>query len=495
MAGCVRREDVGPLGEVLPSRMTRKKLFTAAVAIVAFLGVFFLYAHFRQAHVGASDWYGYYAEAMMFKSGRLHLDTRLDPSKFPAVAPLGFHVVEGRVVPQYPPGYPLLLALASFAGLEFYVTPLFGALTAMLMFLLLRDFAGRFWAWVFTSLWVFSPVVVSSSTYVMSDIVAAFFILFSLFLARKSMFLSSGLVLGFALLVRPSNILFGILLIPMLVKKKGWLQFSGGFGFPALSYAVYNLYQYGAPWKTGYPTTGVDLTSSVFFHHFVYYLKEIWIQFTPLLILLALFALFRLGRRGVFFAAWFGLFLVFYSFWRPGADVWWYIRFLLPGIPALVILAGHGAAELEILLKSKKLRLFRFIRHILTGAAVAVLAYFFYFSSDKIIYKTGKGKVFRDVSMAVAAAVPPDSLVGSLGFSGPLRLYGDLESFCLYHANSRHLVNHMIEDGVPVYIIVQPFGWDHNRVKRILRQFDSERVLTFFNREDFCLLRLKQTGR
>jgi hypothetical protein len=383
------------------------------------------------------------------------------------------------------------MAVAGFAAWEYFVTPFFGAWTALLMFLLLSDFAGRYWAWVFTTLWVFSPLVVSASTYVMSDIVATFFILLSLFLVRKRWLFSAGLAFGFSLMVRPSNLLFAVLLLPMALKRNRWLRFPIGTGIPAALYAAYNWYQYGAPWKTGYPTTGMDLTTSVFSHHFLFYLKETAIQFTPLLIVLALVALCRWKRTGFFFITWFLILLVFYSFWRPGGDVWWYLRFMLPGIPALFFLASKGAAEIETLVGERGVRPAPIARSVITVAALLVLVFLFHFAADKIIYKTGKGRMFFDVSRAVADVVPPHSMVGSLGYSGPLRLYGGMESFCLYHVNSAPLVRYLMKREVPVFIIVQPFGWDHPQIKRILKRYGSERVMTFYDKDDFCLLRLK----
>ena len=146
---------------------------------------------------------------------------------------------------------------------------------------------------------------------------------------------------------------------------------------------------------------------------------------------------------------------------------------------------------MEALVRDKGVGPARTVRTALTAAALVVLVFLFHFASDKIIYKTGKGRMFFDVSVAVADVVPPHGMVGSLGYSGPLRLYGELESFCLYHVNSIPLVRYLMKRDVPVYLLVQPFGWEHPQVKRILKWFGSERVMTFYDKDDFCLLRLK----
>jgi len=460
-----------------------------ALALLAVCGIF------RQTRVGASDWYGYYGQADMFARGRLHLETRLDAARYPALAPLGFHVVNGRVVPQYPPGYPLLMAAASTLGLAFFVAPLFAVLTFLLLFVWIREETDGWTALAFALMWALAPVVLSSSTYVMSDIVATFFVLLGFRLFLKERDALSALALGFSIAVRPTNALFLLLLVPGLLRRGRWLRFGIGFAPPAVLYGIYNLVQYGAPWRTGYPTTSVDITAAVFTHHIAYYGTQILVQFTPVVIVLAVLGLAKKQTGRIFLSLWFLVLVVLYSFWRPGADTWWYTRFLLPSLPVLFILAARGWTVLK-----QPIERIGPGRRVIGASALVLLTlgvslYSLHFSSDKMIFTTRKGLRFYEVSRTVAERVPADAVVGSLGFSGPLRLYTPLESFCLYHRGAFALINHLFRQGDPVYLVVQPWAWQDANVKKALRWYAHDTVMTFYGSDDFRLLHLTGKAR
>jgi len=85
----------------------------------------------------------YYQQGELLKTGRVFLPTELPAAEHPALVPFGYFVENGRAIPQYTPGFPLLLAAASFVGLTFFVTPVVGLVSCILMFLLLRDLTDR----------------------------------------------------------------------------------------------------------------------------------------------------------------------------------------------------------------------------------------------------------------------------------------------------------------------------------------------------------------
>ena len=125
----------------LPPFLRRHGITVLLVALLA--GSFTAYAVCAQRYIGAVDWYGYYQEGMLFKAGRTTLPTELPAAEFPSIVPLGFSVnAQGAVVAQYPPGFPVLLALGGFLGLECYVAPLIGAASCLLLFLLIADLTG-----------------------------------------------------------------------------------------------------------------------------------------------------------------------------------------------------------------------------------------------------------------------------------------------------------------------------------------------------------------
>jgi asparagine N-glycosylation enzyme membrane subunit Stt3 len=128
-------------------------VFLAVVLGLAFT----VYCSYRQKYIGGTDWYGYYQEAQLLKQGRVLLPIELPIDAYPAAVPMGYMPVEDRAVPQYPPGYPVLLAVAGILNLEYFVTPLCGLLGCLLMFLVVRDLTEPWTAAVYALLWAFSP--------------------------------------------------------------------------------------------------------------------------------------------------------------------------------------------------------------------------------------------------------------------------------------------------------------------------------------------------
>ena len=278
---------------------SKKKLIYSAASAAALLIIFFIYSAYNQEYVGGSDFYGYYAQSLLLKKGQVDMPVGVSPAEYPSIAPLSYFVKNGKVLPQYPPGYPLLMALAGFIGLEFYVTPILGILSIVLMFLLIKELTDKKIAVFFSLIWAFFPIVVYGSTSVMSDLAAAFFILLALYLYRKEKIPFSAFALAFSLVVRPTNILFCLIFLPVLIRDRQWFRYGCYFAIPASLYGLYNWLVYGAPWKMGYANVSERFLSSVFFDHLVYYAKETVIQFTPFLIILIFFHLLLISRKSL----------------------------------------------------------------------------------------------------------------------------------------------------------------------------------------------------
>ena len=118
------------------------------------------------------------------------------------------------------------------------------------------------------------------------------------------------------------------------------LFFLGGLPFAGV-FCAYNAAAYGHPLVTGYVATGHqnlvmlgDFT--VRFHHYIYWLT---VTMSPLPLLgwvgVALNRNVKLRDRALLIS-WFGVFLLFYSCYFHYEE-WWYTRFLLPGMPALIL--------------------------------------------------------------------------------------------------------------------------------------------------------------
>ena len=519
---------------------SKKKLIFPVASAVVLVIIFFIYSTYTQKYVGGSDFYGYYAQSQLLKKGQVDMPLGVSAAEYPAIAPLGYFARDGKVLPQYPPGYPLLMALAGFIGLEFYVTPIIGILSIVLMYLLIKELTDKKIAVFFSLIWAFFPIVVYGSTSVMSDLVAAFFILLALYLYRKGKIPLSAFSLAFSLVVRPTNILFCLIFLPVLIKDRQWFKFGCYFAIPAFFYGLYNWLVYGAPWKIGYAKVSERFITSVFFQHLVYYARETVIQFTPFLIILIFFhfLLISLQKKQVlemmpmkerhqadreaagvadpfemtsrkngirqtvkglgvappwwFYVSWFLIFFIFYCFWRPLGASWWWTRFLLPGYPALFFLAALGLKNVLDFIQQKWKPAKHAVTISLAVVALVIIGYYInYGFTHPDIWEKNKGKYFYDISKMIAKKVPVNSLVGSVEFSGPLRLYTGIETFNSFHTNSFFLIADMLERKVPVYIAAEPWNLQRPVVKGVLRIFKVKKVMEITGWPDFYLYKIQ----
>jgi hypothetical protein len=483
------------------SLIENKKIIFLTASIAALLIIFFIYTTYNQEYVGGSDWYVYYSLSLLLKQGRVDLPVGLPPGQYPPIAPLSYFVKDGKVLQQYPPGYPLLMALAGFIGLEFYVTPILGILSIILMFLLIKDLTDTWIAALLSLLWAFSPIVMYGSTSVMSDLPATVFILLSLYFYRKKKIIPSALALGFSLVVRPTNVLYCLIFLPMLLKEtwkdKQWIKFGLYFAVPVSLYGIYNWLLYGLPWKTGYTDFSDHLLTSVFFNHLVFYIKEIIIQFTPFLVIFALLVIWKKNKDLLFYAGWFLIFLIFYSFWRSGGDTWWWTRFLLPAWPALFFLAALGLKNLSTFIQSKGKPAKSLVNISLTLLTTVIIIYFvIYGFNHGDIWEKNKGKIYYDTSKAIAEAVPANSFVGSIEFSGCIRLYTGIETFnSSYYPQSLFLISDLLKKRIPVYMAVEPWNRELPTIKKFFEVFKVEKVMAVKEWSDFYLYRIVRRQR
>jgi hypothetical protein len=444
------------------------------------VGIFAMYGTIRQRYVGATDWYGYYQEGQLLKTGRVFLPTELPPAQYPAIVPFGYGIVGGKGVPQYPPGYPLLLAAGGFVGLAFFVTPLVGLVSCGLMFLLIRDLTDRWVAAAFTLAWAFFPIVIYGSASVMSDLVAATALLGAYYAYRRGLLVLSAWVLGFSFSVRPTNVLFLAVLLLPLARDRRLIRYGLYLLGPALLYGFYNYTIFGRPWRTGYDDIRTFLTSTVFLEHIGFYLGQTLLQCTPLLIVLAWWGLRPWSREKLFYVLWSATFFFFYCFWFFGRGRWWWVRFLLPGYPPIFLLAAMGFSRIRDRLISQAPGLgWRSWRVTALFASIALLlpAWGIIFTwNQHDIWKRDKGHDYYEITQRVAALVPPDSFVGSVEFAGSFRLYTSLTGFVSVYEHVPELVTEAFRQHRHVYILVEPWNQGDRAVKEAIARFSGEKI-------------------
>ncbi len=332
-----------------------------AVAAVAGLLIYaFLVISHGYYAVGNSDSTGYANTARSLLERRIvqpapALDQLDLPDHFtPLFSPLGYE--QGprprSIAPTYPVGVPLHMAggvlIAGWKYGPFLVNPLAAVLSLVLIYLLGVELGlTRGLAVGGAAMLALNPTFCLAAIQPMSDALAVCWSMAAILAALRSRRrevwgLAAGATFGMAFLVRPSSVL---LLIPIffclrLNLKTLLLFILGGLPFAGV-FCAYNTAAYGRPLLTGYVATGhmnlVMLSDfTVRFRHYIYWLT---VTMSPLPLLgWAGVSLNRnvKPRDRAMLVAWFGVFLLFYSCYFYYAE-WWYTRFLLPAMPALIL--------------------------------------------------------------------------------------------------------------------------------------------------------------
>jgi hypothetical protein len=362
-------------------RIARAHLLIAAVlaAIVLLTGLIW------STRVAAgSDAYGYVSEADLWLRGDLHLDQSFGatvpwPLARWTFTPLGYRPEPDgyRIVPQYSPGLPLLMAGFKAAAGQcaiFWVVPICGAILVFATYMIGRrigrPIVGLAAAWLVAS----SPTQLFMLMAPMSDVPAAAAWAVSIACAlgeTPAAAVAAGTAAAVAILIRPNLApLAGVILVwlfwfpraaPASRTASRWRSASArravGFVIPAAAGAIavgaINARLYGSPLASGYDMTDAFLLS--------YILPNVrryvgWLTSAETPLALAGFAClaFPLARlwpasasrdarwlfAGVAAATW-----IAYLLYVPW-DAWWYLRFLLPAWPMMALGTASIAAAL-----------------------------------------------------------------------------------------------------------------------------------------------------
>src|SRR5258706_3715019 len=419
--------------------------------MAALLSLAALYAAVRWGALiaGGSDSYGYVSQAGYWQRGSLVIqEDMIRSSPWPGAAltgaPLGCRPSPTRpdgIVPLYAPGLPLLMALAQmiagFSG-AFFVVPLCGALTVWLTYAIGRrvfDAPGiALWG---AGLVATSPVFLYQIMNAMSDVpmTAAWTLALALTLSRRP--LTAGLAMSAAIAIRPTLApLAGVLLAWTLlvewrergprVAASACLRLAGGVAVSVIGIAVFNDGLYESPFTSGYGATS-DLYGLRFFSINVRQFS-VWIADveTPIVAAAALFfvapsllppaqvAFARLLLGGSLLVV-----LLSYLFYQP-FDAWWYLRFLLPMWPVMMLLTAAAA-------ESMARRWLRPVYPVAIAAAVLFCAWHGLRTGiQRHAFDLGiDERRYVDMARFVAAHTEPGAVILSVQHSGSLRLYAD----------------------------------------------------------------------
>jgi len=308
--------------------------------------------------------------ARLFRHAALSVPIDL-PRGFPvdvvgldAFAPLGARVRPAAqdLVPTYPAGLPLHIAAANlFLSEESAVKTVMIVTVAVTLFLLYglaRD-AGleRWWALGGCAFLACSPLFLFMAVQPMSDVPATMWAEATMLCAwrtrqRRLFATLTGVCLGVATLVRPTNLLLALPVVaamPLTLPTVAGL-IAGGIPFVAFLTA-YQSFAYGSPFSSGYGDLSSTFSSVNFgasIRHYVSWLPHL----ASWLIVLAPAAAWgwrgALARWRLIAATWMAVLFGVYALYSVTSETWWSLRFLLPAFPPLIIASLVGLRQIVL---------------------------------------------------------------------------------------------------------------------------------------------------
>ena len=468
-----------PIAEQWISQIRRR--FRPAIAVGILCVAAAASSFFLGTHVASgSDPYGYMSQADLWRRGALEQpqvfahDVSWPDAQW-SFTPLGYRPsVSGQgIVPTYPAGYPLLLAagqvLAGQAG-ALLIVPLCFALAIWATYRLGELVSSPMCGFVAASLLAVSPAVSYMALWTMSDIPAL--ALWTLCLATvlkpsRRAPLIAGLFAAVAILIRPN--LFpaaGVIALwlfferlPMRQRVMRVAEFVLA-AIPGIAVtALINARLFGSPLRSGYG--GLDQLFAfanvrVNLGHWLSWLtmSESWfvfLAFVPLILPLRKWWLTRDNRALALLGPFVLAIVVMYIAYEP-FNAWWYLRFLLPAFPPLMVGAGIVATRMA------GDRAWR------TLAAVALTLLFglhlLHRSMDLLGSPSPKTLEARYYNIAkfADAKTPPNAVFLSQQHSGSLRYYAHRLTMRFDYLNEDRIPDVLAwcrERGVHPYVIVE----------------------------------------
>jgi len=427
------------------ARLARGTIPGLLATAVLYAGV-----HWGTTVAGGADPYGYLTEAGLLAQGRLTVQQPVIlqspwPGPNGTWAPIGYTErarQRDAIAPVYAPGLPLLMAiLQALFGYcaAFWVVPICGAAAVWLTYALGRQLFGRpgiaLWGALLVST---SPTFLFQLMNPMSDVPVTAAWALALVLALAEWPLAAGLAAAAAIAIRPN-------LVPLALSLVAWTALrdvrsrrtTGSFGTRAFRFAL-GL----APAVIGIAWLNARIYGSVLASGYgpledLYSWRYVWTnvsQFaswasqtdTPVVALAALFfvapAAFPAARIA-FPRALLGAFtasvILSYLFYLP-FDAWWYLRFLLPMWPIVMLLT---AAALEAIVRRWLSRVYRLA---IAAAAVALASHGVITAANRGAFELWSAESrYIDVARFIGASTDPAAVFFSWQHTGSIRLYAD----------------------------------------------------------------------
>jgi hypothetical protein len=403
-----------------------------------------------------SDAYGYVSQAELWLHGNLQIDQSFAaeapwPLAGYTFSPLGYRPTGdgNHLVPNYPPGLPLMMAAAKAVAGQcglFEVVPILAGVLVFATYIIGwqigRPLVGLAAAWIVAT----SPTFLFTSMWPMSDVPAAaawaVAVAFLVSETRRGA-LVAGLTACLAVLVRPN-------LVPLAAVLAAWIGwrdiatarwrdrrrvcvpwFVLGVSIGVIGVMVIFTRLYGSPFQSGYGNLSEKFALRWVPRNFRNYGAWLISTETPL----AALGLLSLGlpfsrvwtTRGARNALWlfagcagmvWASYLAYLTF-----DAWWYLRFVLPAWPMMAI----GTASLLA-------ACYRvgpaWARAIAVAALILVGAHGVQTAIARFVFDLAQQEaVYVEAARAVDAFAGPDDVIFAQQFSGSLRYYSGRLTF------------------------------------------------------------------
>ncbi len=464
--------------EALAWRVEERWVVMVLALFVAISGVVF-----GSTTAGGSDSYGYVSQADLWLAGRLDVDQPWAaevpwPEARWTFSPLGYRPSPDAnattIVPTYAPGVPMLMAVAKLVGGQeamFWVVPIFGMVLVWATYGIGCRLGSRPAGLVGAALVALSPPMLFMLMVPMIDVpVAATWAVACYFLLGPGLrnAVLAGLAAGVALLIRPNLPLQALAMGVwyLLRLPQGGVRVAGhAFAFVAamlpgvVTIAWLNDRLYGSPLASGYGALDALFSWAYIWPNLQRYPG--WLIETHTMVVLAgvvalLVPLRRFwpdapDRRAVIALALFvlanwGFYLAYLPF-----DDWWYLRFLLPSLP--FILVGLGAVIAAVYRTGRPALVFASVGTVLALGAIELRK-----STNDSAFDMWQERRFPGVALRVADLVPNNSVVLASLHSGSLRYYGGRMTMRYEYLEPAWLdrsISWLDERGVEVYLLLE----------------------------------------
>lgn len=385
---------------------------------------------------GGSDSSGYFNMARLLARGQLQTPMRPLPGltaadlPWEACVPLGFRpdATHTQLIPTYPVGFPLLLLVSrKLAGFPLGPNLLlvFHAMTGLWLVQALARALGcsRPATGAVVLMLAFSPLYLMYSLHAMSDLPAMVWVTLAIWLIvshAESFWRSAaaGFAFGMAVLLRPTDALaLAPLAVGIGLNSRRWICFILG-GLPsAIGLLAFNQAAYGSMFSSGYPDLPRLFSYTWVPETLTRYALWLPAVATPLvLVALGLPLLWRKSPRNVLLlAAWILPILAFYAFYYHTREHWWYLRFLLPAFPALLVAA---LLVIDHLIR-KRIAQVAWI----AVTALILLSNFYWIRQWHVLAIGQEERVYQEAAEWAQTQMPPDAIVITMQMSGSVFYY------------------------------------------------------------------------